>query len=623
MTEPVITSSEITTEQFRASSHVARQRLSVLIDAADSWGAALETVAGELRQSCGACASALVKISHDKNSAPVIEGLTVPLDSLDEPVRQQLILHAIHAVQSTVVQVRPMAGASSFRVGSALVRTTDEHSEVVVLLVDDAKLQADRIAEHLELAVACLQIRTAKQSTAEIGARLESAAVLIDLLARIESCDSLDDAAAELTNSVSRHFGNVSVVLCDHAGGEPRVLASSGLESELTAETEQAVISAVNESILRETLTVYPALQNTQRNALLAQKRLADLFDCQTVISSPLRDEAGEIQAGWSFLIDDPIQQEGSPQRANLLNFIAAANGPLGSVIKLLRRAEPTKLQTVLRAIEAPSNHWKRRVAIWGAVLTFVALMIPLPYNVKCNVQLEPVARRYVSVPFDSPLKQSLVEPGDLVSKNQVIAELDGHDIRFQLEEIRAEKQRAAQERDGHRARHDFGAAQISEYDMRKFQAREKMFERQIQELHVRSPIDGLVIVGDWKKSEGSPLEQGQSLFEIAPLKAMLVEVAIPEDDIAWVEVGQDIKVTLDANSDVSIIGHIETIHPRAEIRDQENVFIAEMTIPNGSDNLRPGMQGRGKISTVTRPLGWNLLHKPWNKFVTWLRYLI
>lgn len=34
---------------------------------------------------------------------------------------------------------------------------------------------------------------------------------------------------------------------------------------------------------------------------------------------------------------------------------------------------------------------------------------------------------------------------------------------------------------------------------------------------------------------QGSPVEKGQSLFEVAPLETMRVELAIPAEDIAYI----------------------------------------------------------------------------------------
>ena len=55
------------------------------------------------------------------------------------------------------------------------------------------------------------------------------------------------------------------------------------------------------------------------------------------------------------------------------------------------------------------------------------------------------------------------------------------------------------------------------------------------------------------------------------------------------------------------------------EVIDNENVFIAEVEIPNDKQLLRPGMEGRARISADRHPLGWNLFHKAWYAALAWL----
>ena len=53
---------------------------------------------------------------------------------------------------------------------------------------------------------------------------------------------------------------------------------------------------------------------------------------------------------------------------------------------------------------------------------------------------------------------------------------------------------------------------------------------------------DGIVITGDLRKTEGTPLKIGQTMFEIGPLDEMIVEVAVPERDVLHVEPGMDVQ---------------------------------------------------------------------------------
>jgi hypothetical protein len=88
----------------------------------------------------------------------------------------------------------------------------------------------------------------------------------------------------------------------------------------------------------------------------------------------------------------------------------------------------------------------------------------------------------------------------------------------------------------------------------------------------------------------------GQTLFEIGPLDELIAEIAIPEDQIAYVQSDLNTRVSLDALPGQWHTSKIERIHPRNEIREFESVFIAEAPIANQGKTVRPGMNGVARI---------------------------
>ena len=239
----------------------------------------------------------------------------------------------------------------------------------------------------------------------------------------------------------------------------------------------------------------------------------------------------------------------------------------------------------------------------------------PVPITM-VNVLPTPGSLRTVRLPPIGTLEKSLVEPGDLVSRHQLLARLDDREINWELAGLEAEHSRASKERDAHLATQDIAAAQLSKFDMERLEQRQKLLAHRSDHVEIRSPIDGLVIAGDLEKSEGVPLETGQTLFEIAPLDHML---AIPEADIAYVEVGQVVGLKLEAFPNESWTGTLKRIHPRSEVRNQQHVFIGEVELSNENGNLRPGMQGTARVETSSWPLGWVVLHGPWESFLLWM----
>ena len=248
-------------------------------------------------------------------------------------------------------------------------------------------------------------------------------------------------------------------------------------------------------------------------------------------------------------------------------------------------------------------------------------LCLPLPYKLTCNCTLEPVTRRYIVAPFEGSLEKSFVEPGDLVAQGDILARMDERELRLELASLQAEYLTAQKKRDTALAARSGTESQLSELEMERLQAQIEMLQSRNEHLTIRSPLDGIVVHGDLKRSEGAPLSVGQALFEIAPLGEMVAEVEIREDEIANVAENSPVTLRLDAFSGKTWSTNLDKVYPRAEARDSQHVFVGEVSLPNGEGMLRPGMNGRAKIVGPRRRLGWILFHRPWNelqKVVGW-----
>ena len=107
-------------------------------------------------------------------------------------------------------------------------------------------------------------------------------------------------------------------------------------------------------------------------------------------------------------------------------------------------------------------------------------------------------------------------------------------------------------------------------------------------------------VPGEFRVLPNLPDELAQGLFEredVYPVVARFSNAASQSQP--------------DAIPERSLTATIRRIHPRAELRDGDNVFVAEADILNEDGILRPGMRGQARVSTERHPLGWNLFHKP------------
>jgi hypothetical protein len=447
--------------------------------------------------------------------------------------------------------------------------------------------------------------------------RLRQAAALIELTGEMESSDTFERACERLVGRVQSFLGcsQVMLGLCEGKQSSCRLNALAG-ESAVDAlsERNRHIEAALDEAIIRGTFTLWPASRDSQRHALLAHKRLAQAAGVATVVSSPIRDEDGRVQGAWIFFGNEEFRE-----RENDLNFIQAAETRIGACLALLKRTRQNWLQRCVSRVLSLPRTVRGQTVLVALGLTLAAMAVPLPYKVKCDCEVQPTTRRFVAAPFEGKLEKSFVEPGDLVGKDHLLAQIDGREIRWELAGASADFSRAAKQYDGHLAEHDFGDAQLSQLEMERLALKTKLLEHRTERLDIRSPIDGIVISGDLKKAEGVPLTVGQSLFEIAPLERMIVEIAVPEADIAHIAEGMPVRVAFESFPEKEWESTVQRIHPRSEIKNHEHVFVAELHLNNPYALLRPGMQGRAKITSHRHPLGWNLFHKPWEQLVFWL----
>ena len=265
------------------------------------------------------------------------------------------------------------------------------------------------------------------------------------------------------------------------------------------------------------------------------------------------------------------------------------------------------------------TTFWSQSKGIIGlGVLASAALAVPVPYSVNCDCELQPVTRRFVAAPFEGTLERALVEVGDTVAEGEVLARMDGKEVRWELAGNAAEYERAAKERDAHLADQKFGEAQLAKLQMERLSLTTKLLDHRSVNLEVRSPIAGIVVSGELKRAEGVRLSMGQTLFEVAPLDRMIVEVEIPEAELANVPPNTVATIRLEAFPNRRLDGTLKRICPRAELRNKQQVFVGEIELPNDAAQLKPGMRGRVSLAAGQSTLGWRLFHRTWNKVRLW-----
>ena len=113
----------------------------------------------------------------------------------------------------------------------------------------------------------------------------------------------------------------------------------------------------------------------------------------------------------------------------------------------------------------------------------------------------------------------------------------------------------------------------------------------------IRSPIDGVVLLR--AAEPGEITAAGGSLLVIANLDEMTLTIYIPEDQYGKIYLGQEYPISVDSFPDRVFMGKVTHISDKAEFTPQNvrtvegrksTVYAVRLTVPNPDHDLKPGM---------------------------------
>ncbi len=240
----------------------------------------------------------------------------------------------------------------------------------------------------------------------------------------------------------------------------------------------------------------------------------------------------------------------------------------------------------------------------------------PASFRISADAALEGDSQRVSVVPFDGYIDTASVRAGDIVEPGQVLATLDDKDLRIEVLRWESERSRLQQQQRQALVKKDRTEIALLEAQIRQTEAQLELSRQQLERAQIVAPVAGLIIAGDLSQRLGSPVQKGETLFEIAPLEHYRVVLKVDERDIRFIETGRSGQLLLSGMAGTSIPMTVSNITAVAEAADGLNFFRVEAALDDPSAILRPGMEGVGKIDVDTRSLGWI-----WTRtFVNWLR---
>jgi multidrug resistance efflux pump len=439
----------------------------------------------------------------------------------------------------------------------------------------------------------------------------------LDLLVAALEHRELRAAATAVVNRLAASVGARRVSLGFANGGSVELLAVSGSASfDAATALSIAARDAMQEAVTQRA-TVFVPNEATAWREDAAQRVLLRLSGGGAICTVPFadgREIGGAVTLEWN---DAHAADAAMRERCEAtLALVGPVLGTIGRADQSLFRRIREGLAATLRAALGPRRPLLKLALLIAVALLTASSLVTGVHRVSGDAVLRGSVRRIVSAPVDGFIAAAPARPGDVVAEGEVLATFDDQALSLEVAKWQAEYEQALNEYREALSQLDSAKVTSLRAAMDRALAVLELAEDNLARSEIRAPIAGVVVSGDFSQSLGAPLEQGATLFELAPLDGYHVSVRVPEEDVGYVAAGQHGRLALAALPGDSVELVVERVTPVSDVVEGRNVFEVEARLLAAPDALRPGMQGMAKLEVGNARLLWLYTHGA----VDWLR---
>ena len=266
----------------------------------------------------------------------------------------------------------------------------------------------------------------------------------------------------------------------------------------------------------------------------------------------------------------------------------------------------------------------RRILTITAAAMAVIFLStFPLPLRVDGAAVVAPAHSAKIQPEVAGLVKRVDVREGDKVAQGAVLARLDDWQYQMALAAAQAKYATAISAMDRALASNDGTEAGIQRVQADFWKAEVARDQQLLERTSLRTPIAGRVATPHIEDFAGLNLHPGDTFAEVVDTSHADIDVSVDEADIERVRAGQNAAVKLEGLPNHTFHAPVVVVSPKAGLNGNERFFYARISVPNDEGLIRPGMQGRGKISTGWEPAGWVLFRRPaiwlWSKLWAWV----
>jgi len=284
-----------------------------------------------------------------------------------------------------------------------------------------------------------------------------------------------------------------------------------------------------------------------------------------------------------------------------------------------------------------------KTVTITAAVilLLLAGILIPSNFDMRAKGALLPLIKQEVFAPIAGDVKAINVDNGDHVKKGDVLLEMRNPDLEIKKKEIEGQHNAANESlmaatqqltspsvrlTPQERVRTEAEQAKLRE-TVKTYREQLELVNLRVEELIVRSPIDGQVMTWDVKKNlQNRPVETGQVLMTIAAAGTDYeVELFMPERRVGHLHRHQEKLSKLDPPQELTAdfitmtdtgtthTGIVSKVNPTAESHEEHGNMVRVRIKPDQPIvNARPGATVTANVHCGRSSWLWAKLHEAW-----------
>jgi RND family efflux transporter MFP subunit len=442
----------------------------------------------------------------------------------------------------------------------------------------------------------------------------------INLISTVLGQASYRQAAVEIVNLLADNFDCERVSLGLHNGVSIVVIALSHVECiDPRTQMVRRIEAAMEEAADQSSTIVEPSDSNDANLITRAHRELLAHEGFGASCTVLLEGRKGLLGA---LIFERDVGSLFDSEFIVNASSLASLTGRLLEIKQRDERSIFSRCKEALKdfatQVTGPANFRLKISSACAVLLLLVSVVFSGEHRVTAPASIEGAVRYMLVAPHKGFVEQAYARAGDMVKEGQLIAQLDDRALQLELKKWQGEinkLQNVYQEALALRNRAKLGIT-IAQLDQVK--AEFELVEGQLSRTRLTSPIDGIVVRGDYSQALGAPVDTGQVLFEVAPLESYQVVLEVDEFDVAGIAAGKSGQLIIAALPGSTFAVSVQKIIPVTVSSEGRNYFLVEATLDEPTALLRPGMEGVAKVTMGQRKLIWIWTHSVVDRLRVW-----